>query len=181
MATPPTFTAGQVLTAAQMNLVGLWRINGGTTMFYDNVFTSDYRNYKINFSLTNSTNQLIYFRFRSGGADNSTLNYYDVVQGVQINGTANNILQSAQSAFSLGYAGNSEALRLSGTIDVISPQTATNHFILGTGSSPDSTFSRAMILNYASYFGATTQFDGFKILPNSGTITGVVQIYGYRD
>lgn len=181
MATPPDFTPGAVLTAAQMDLIGLWRINGGSSMSYDNVFTTDYRNYRINFSLTNSTSQPIYFRFRAASADNSTTNYFDVVQGVQINGTANNILQSSQTSFTLGYAGSTENLRLSGTIDVFSPQTATNHYILGTGTSPDSTFSRAMILNYASYFGTTTQFDGFKILPNSGTITGVVQIYGYRD
>lgn len=168
-------------TTAETDLIGLRRINGGTAMSYDNVFTTDYRNYKINFSLTNSTSQAIYFRFRAAAADNTTTNYFDLVQGVQINGTANNILASSQDKITLGYAGNVEGLRLSGTIDVMSPQTATNHFILGTATSPDSTFSRAMILNYASYFGATTQFDGFKILPNSGTITGTVQIYGYKD
>lgn len=30
MATPPTFTVGQVLTAAQMNAVGLWLVGSGT-------------------------------------------------------------------------------------------------------------------------------------------------------
>jgi hypothetical protein len=181
MATPPDFTAGQVLTAAQMDLIGMWRISGGTATSYDGVFTADYRNYKINFSVTNSTNQPIYFRFRAAGADNSTTNYNDLVQGVQINGTANNILQSAQTQFTLGYAGNSENLRLSGSMDVFGPQVAQNKQILGTANSVDSTHNRNMILNYASYFGTTTIFDGFKILPNSGTITGYVQIYGYRD
>jgi hypothetical protein len=181
MATPPDFTAGQVLTAAQMDLIGMWRISGGTAMSYDNVFTADYRNYKINFSLTNSTSQPIYFRFRAAAADNTTANYNDLVQGVQINGTANNILAGSQDKLTLGYAGNSEFLRMSGSIDVFSPQVAQHKQILGTANSLDSTFNRNMILNYASFFAATTIFDGFKILPNSGTITGTVQIYGYRD
>jgi hypothetical protein len=181
MATPPDFTAGQVLTAAQMDLIGMWRINGGTATFYDGVFTADYRNYKINFSLTNSASQPIYFRFRAASADNTTANYSDLVQGVQINGTANNILAAAQDKFTIGYAGNSEFLRLSGSIDVLSPQVAQHKTILGTANSLDSTYNRNMILNYASFFSATTIFDGFKILPNSGTITGFIQVYGYRD
>jgi hypothetical protein len=66
MATPPDFTAGQVLTAAQMNAVGLWKItpssatNGtisgnGTvsvtsasaTVTVNGVFSSDYNAYLI--------------------------------------------------------------------------------------------------------------------------------------
>lgn len=181
MATPPDFTAGQVLTAAQMDLIGMWRISGGTAMSYDNVFTSDYRNYKINFSLTNSTTQAIYFRWRAGAADNSTANYIDIIQGVQVNGTANNILASSQTQFTLGYAGNAETLRLRGSIDIIEPQTVQYPSLVGTMACPDSTANRNMMLNIGSIFNAATQFDGFKILPNSGTITGTVQIYGYRD
>jgi hypothetical protein len=181
MATPPDFTAGQVLTAAQMDLIGFWRISGGTALSYDSVFTADYRNYQINFSLTNSTNQPIYLIFRTGGVDNATTNYNNLVQGVQQNGTANNILTTAQTLFTIGYAGNTENLRTSGTLRIMQPQVAQNTHINGIVTTVDSTFNRNMILNVASYFSATTAFDGFKIAPNSGTITGYVQVYGYRD
>ena len=68
MATPPDFTAGQVLTAAQMNAVGLWKItptsvsgtgasidangdvvvsSGGANLTVNGVFSTDYKNYRI--------------------------------------------------------------------------------------------------------------------------------------
>lgn len=54
MATPPTFSAGSVLTAAQMNAVGMWLVKSqavGSTpvssVTLTNVFSSDYDAYKI--------------------------------------------------------------------------------------------------------------------------------------
>ena len=52
MATPPTFSSGAVLTAAQMNSVGLWLVAGGTvtsgsSFDVNSCFTSDYDSYKI--------------------------------------------------------------------------------------------------------------------------------------
>ena len=52
MATPPVFSAGSVLTAGQMNKVGLWLLN--TTTFttqnsvnVDSVFSSDFDHYRV--------------------------------------------------------------------------------------------------------------------------------------
>jgi len=53
MATPPDFSAGQVLTAAQMNKVGMWHIttvtggNGTSSVVVSDVFSADYTDYKI--------------------------------------------------------------------------------------------------------------------------------------
>lgn len=70
MATPPDFSAGAVLTAAQMNLAGMWRINtctvsstggtaatasdgvitigtGNTTVTVSNAFSADFNAYRI--------------------------------------------------------------------------------------------------------------------------------------
>lgn len=52
MATPPTFTAGAVLTAAQMNAVGLWLVGSttatsGSTAQVLGCFSTDYDSYKI--------------------------------------------------------------------------------------------------------------------------------------
>ena len=53
MATPPVFSAGAVLTAAQMNAVGLWEIKtqtigtGVASFEVTGAFSSDYDNYKI--------------------------------------------------------------------------------------------------------------------------------------
>ena len=53
MATPPTFTAGAILTAAQMNQAGLWLIktqtigSGVTTVTVADAFSADFNNYLI--------------------------------------------------------------------------------------------------------------------------------------
>lgn len=48
----PVFTVGETLTAANMNRVGLWKINdftatSGTTLTCDSVFSSDFASYKV--------------------------------------------------------------------------------------------------------------------------------------
>jgi hypothetical protein len=53
MATPPDFTTGAVLTAAQMNAVGLWLVKTQTVgsavpdVTVTDAFSADYDNYKI--------------------------------------------------------------------------------------------------------------------------------------
>lgn len=52
MATPPTFGSGDVLTAAQMNAIGMWQVGSttatsGTTAQVLGCFTTDYDCYKI--------------------------------------------------------------------------------------------------------------------------------------
>lgn len=56
MATPPVFSAGSVLTAGQMNAVGMWLVktqslnSGATTVSITNAFSSDFDNYMIQVS-----------------------------------------------------------------------------------------------------------------------------------
>lgn len=78
MATPPDFTAGAVLTAAQINAVGLWHVktqtggNGTNTLTVSDAFSADYSNYKVIISggtIATATN----IRMRLGAA---ATNYY---------------------------------------------------------------------------------------------------------
>jgi hypothetical protein len=56
MATPPDFSSGAVLTAAQMNSVGLWLVKtqavaaGVSSIVVTNAFSTDYDNYKITYT-----------------------------------------------------------------------------------------------------------------------------------
>jgi hypothetical protein len=81
MATPPDFVSGAVLTAAQMNAIGLWLVNTTTFSAVSSVeindcFSADFQNYKIVWSITPSTTANISVRLRVGGVDNSTSNYF---------------------------------------------------------------------------------------------------------
>ena len=81
MAVPPVFVAGAVLTAAQMNQIGLWRTKAQTSfsaassVVADNVFTSDFESYCVIVRYTTTSTTGIAFQLRVGGvtaATNST-------------------------------------------------------------------------------------------------------------
>ena len=78
MATPPVFTAGQVLTAAQMNKIGLWEVypetavTGVSTITRDGVFTSDFTNYLLIITGTNASSGNMNMQFRVGGVTAAT-------------------------------------------------------------------------------------------------------------
>ena len=82
MATPPDFTTGQVLTAAQMSAVGLWLIetkdvtSTGILDFTD-VFLGDYANYLLMWSYLQNTNDAaLNLQFRdSGGVLNTAYRF----------------------------------------------------------------------------------------------------------
>lgn len=55
------------------------------------------------------------------------------------------------------------------------PQVAFNTSFGSVGSNTDAN------AYYAGWFNAITQFDGFTILPASGTMTGTIRVYGMRN
>lgn len=78
MATPPDFTAGQVLTAAQMNKIGLWHVktvtggNGAATLLVSDAFGPDFDDYLITLS-GGAIGTVTNIRMRLG---TSATNYY---------------------------------------------------------------------------------------------------------
>jgi hypothetical protein len=95
MTTPPDFTSGAVLTAAQMNTIGLWKvgsttITGQTTAVLDGCFSSDFRDYLLVVDATAGTaNTELVMQFRVGGVAAVT-NYNYANFGTQPNGTVSN-------------------------------------------------------------------------------------------
>lgn len=187
MATPPVFSVGQYNTAAYMNAIGLWLISAGsssgaTGYNYDNVFTSDFRNYRILISgLEVATGgSAVRLNFRSSGSTNTAGNYNYAYRGIRETGaTADTALANATfveigiyctlSDLNLGFA----------SIDVYAPQVA------------ERTFATANAVGYEGAnqyrqggfgFNGNDQFDGFRIsLSGSGNVSYNYAIYGYRD
>jgi hypothetical protein len=177
MATPPLFVAGQVLTAAQMNQIGFFEIGSfalAATTNVNNVFTSDYKNYRLVIATTTCTSADITMRLRVGGADNTTSNYNNARNQSLYNTTAPTSVGAAGvNAFSIGRTDSGDP---GGgiSIDVYNPQTALRTWF--TGQSVDA----QIFMNVGGYFDLTTQFDGFTLF-GSATWTGTVSVYGYRD
>ena len=179
MATPPTFSSGAVLTAAQMNSVGLWLVKTqtvGTTVSSVTVtgaFSADYDNYLILLSGgTGSTAASIGIEI--GG---STIGYYGFM--TYGDATTNTVLgagRNNQAIFNWvgGVQGASQAAHVS--VQVLGPfKAAYTKFANGTYQNAGA---------YGTMQGehrVATSYTSFKLVPDTGTLTGgTIAVYGYK-
>jgi hypothetical protein len=165
--------------AAWQNLGGLTLIaktdfSSVATASFDNVFTNAYTNYKIVLIARGSTNGRATLKFRKAAADistgyNSSFWYYDNTSG----GTS-----GANVATYITFSDFNTAT-LCASLEVMNPTAvaASNvqASVLGVSYQPSYT---------AGYTSGGTHladaFTGFSILPSAGTMSGEIQVYGYR-
>jgi hypothetical protein len=184
----PSFATGEVLTAADMNAVGLWKVvTTGTTsssnLIVDNVFTSTYTNYRLVFSeITGSGVTGLNLLWRSGGSTISLSNYYGLRQGFfYATATASPATDSAAAAHQISAI-------LSGTttspasliVDVFAPQKNNRNTSI-TAQGIDARTVGVGALSYSGFYNATTAMDGFVLNAGAQTFSNVnVTIYGYN-
>ena len=178
MATPPVFSSGAVLTAAQMNSVGMWLVSKTTigsavaTVTTGTVFSSDYDNYRVIIRGVKSsiiTELLINF-----GA--TTTGYYGSMYFDSYTGAATGTLRRNNGA-NLYIGGVETALGE----QVISMDIA-NPFIASSTSINGGYYGNT----YSGWSGGTqasaTSFTTLTVRPAAGTITGgTITVYGYRS
>jgi hypothetical protein len=190
----PSFASGEVLTAADMNAVGLWRVTGctvtsaggtaatasngvitigtnNTSVTVANAFSADYDNYKIVISdVAGST------------AANMTFQFSGITGSVYFaSGTFFTFGSATVSGFGPAAAtswviGPSNTLTSNWIADVISPFASRRKTFMGKGVGDLSSYE------FNGYANSTTSATGFVIAPSAGTITGgKIRVYGYRN
>lgn len=190
MATPPDFSVGQVLTAAQMNAVGLWLISSGTSSGttaynYDGVFTSDYENYRIVLSAieTSVADRALRLNFRVGGATETSSDYNYAFRGLRSNNTGGDTATGSVAFTEIGvFIGNFANVTLgSATIDILNPvSSSTRTFGLSNAVGYESNLWQMRQGGFA--YNVNKAFDGFRITLNStGNIAYKYAIYGYNQ
>jgi hypothetical protein len=176
--TYPSFTSGEVLTATDMNAVGLWLVKTQTigtavaSVTVTDAFSSSYDNYIVTIS---------------GGANSIAGNALDLKFGATVTGyyfsmiftSWNNVVNSAGQANvgRIDYVGHAGTQGLNGLIEINSPFLAKN------------TTVRASIQNSTNYGGTTngflnntTSYTSFIIATTGGTMTGgTIRVYGMRN
>ena len=183
MATPPVFTTGQVLTAAQMSAVGMWlvksdTITSGNIVTITGAFNSDYSNYRIMLSnIGTSAESNLYMRM---GTTAGTNYYYAGLSRDYASATTNGS-QSAATSLWLTGAVITGTNKSTATIEVQSPQIAqptTFNCMAG-----DTRTNGRGATNFQGFLNDSTQYTSFTFLLD-GAITFTscnVKIYGYRD
>jgi hypothetical protein len=196
MATPPDFTTGQVLTAAQMNAVGMWKITGATvtsaggtaatatdgvvtvganntSVTINSAFNADFKNYRIVISgIVGSTTGNLRFALGTSvtGSAYFGSQYFDLYTGA---GTGTNRFNNA-TTINCGDIVTTE--EMSAAFDICKPQLAQRTSMHG----------QSFGNGYASWFGgtqaSTTVFTAITFSPTSGNMTGgTIAIYGYNQ
>jgi len=141
--------------------------------FPNDVFTSEFQNYRVLVKVDNSTSTSLNFRFRTGGVDNTSANYTH--QSITASSTTvSGALAPSQTAFSPSFPGIAQQNFF--TMDLYRPQeSAITSFrtfgMLGISTLRDNSGS----------FTLTTSFDSMGLFTTSGTITGKLQLFGYKD
>lgn len=181
MATPPDFTSGQILTAAQMNAVGMWLVKTqvvGAAVASVNVtsaFSADYDNYKIVYDGgTCSTNTSLNLKI---GAAVSNYQYAFVVN--QYNSTA---VSGGGSAVGTSFVegGRASTVKNNLNVELFAPFLAT--YTGFRSSSTDYLNASGFSVTGSGFLNTTTSYSDFTIAPTTGTLTGgTIRVYGFRN
>ena len=192
MATPPVFSAGAVLTADQMNAVGMWKItpssatngtisngavtigNAVTSVTVNGVFSSDFDNYLVTINGgVASTNVGMQIQLGT-----TTTGYYAAGLGRSYSGTTNTFNQANVSSWdAVGIASTDNIFM---NVHIFNPNLA-KRSLFRTDYIFGDTAGGGDVFQIGGYLNNATQYTSFKILIASGTMTGgTIRVYGYR-
>jgi hypothetical protein len=180
MATPPDFSSGAVLTAAQMNRVGLWLVKTQTigtavsSVTVTDAFSADYDNYKIVVSGgVASAGTSIGLRLSA-----SATGYYAGLifltysaAAVSAAGTNNG------TSFTFAAVGTTNSL--SANIELLNPFNAKTTSMSSQYMENSTTGSGGV---YNGFHNSATSHTAFTLVVGAGTITGgTIRVYGMRN
>lgn len=182
-ATAPTDTSmASMVTPTSVAGTGV-SLSGGKVSFsasssisVNGCFSSAYTNYKLIVNAKGgATSEAVRIRFRANGVDTSSAYYTHAVYTTHTAGPSRNY--NANEA--QGYIGWSADISYNINVELHNPFQSDYTSWTSTSNGIGSNTATAGTLWGMQY--TTTAFDGFNISPTSGTLTGSVRIYAYRE
>lgn len=180
MATPPTFTTGQVLTAASMNAVGMWLVksqtigSGSGTVVVPSAFSSDYDAYQIVVSGGGTAGGDYGLNMRLGS---TVSGYYFTGEYRNFPNTVNNVI-AGNNASEWGAVGIATVNSLQANIFVTNPFLTRNTYF-----SAPYIYNNAGggLANMGGFLADSNSYTAFTLFINASTFTGgTIRVYGFR-
>lgn len=178
MVVPTSVAVGSGTGSVDTN--GAVTFSAASSVSLNGCFSSTYDNYRILLNITSaSASAILTMKMRASGTDTSGTSYRSqlikatttsVSGAANVSGTDDWYVATTQSAFS-------EATFFS--MDILSPNLAAYTKFHNQGGYYDSSTNPALEYNYG-FLSNSTQYDGFSII-SSGTITGTIRVYGYKN
>lgn len=153
---------------------GTVSFSGASSVSLNGCFSSTYDNYRV-IVIGSSTAGSTTFRFRTSGTDNSAASYQRQYLDATSTSVAGNRVtaQTSISSMELQQTANASVL----VMDIHSP------FL----SQPTGLMNMTNLMTTNIYVNllsgahtGNTSFDGFSIIQSSGTISGTINVYGYK-
>jgi hypothetical protein len=175
----PVFVSGDILTATDMNAVGLWLVKTQTigtavsSVTVTGAFSTDYDAYQIVVTGGTFNTTLVWGVFQFSSAH--TTSYYGAAQFIDTAGAA-----TAQGTSNLGRllvtrSSTTTAGVSSWVVNVANPMTAVRKSIWGQCSGGN-------MVTHGGYYDSTSTFSQFVLSPSAGTLTGgTIRVYGIRN
>jgi hypothetical protein len=162
-------------------LVASGTFTGASTFDVSSCFTSTYTNYRVTVNVDSSTaTDQVYFRWLTGTVTPETGTVY-TYNGSFANSTGGAFAAIVDDNDTKGHIGVQYSSGLNNFFDVeiSNPNTAKKSGWLYRCIGVNSTNT------LQTFWGAgttqtTTQYTGFRLLANSGTLTGTIAVYGYN-
>ena len=180
MATPPDFTPGAILTAAQMSAIGLWEVKSQTigtavsSVTVTGAFSADYDSYLI--------------RVTGGSASTSlglNLTLGSTTTGYYYGGATSTYATASPASFagtnatSWAFAGSGETSGLIMRVELNNPFLADETSYSNVFATMRTTGSGGITVGYLN---DTTSYTAFTLTTSTGTITGgTIRVYGLRN
>lgn len=152
-------------------------VTGSSNVIFDNVFTSDYRNYKIFFDGAGSTSTNIRGVYRTSGSVDASGNYDWLLIYAK-----DNVLATSVGGLNVtgGIYFNGNQTQAGGTeCTIFAPfvtgyTSALTQYCTSNGSNME-------LGSFGNIHRASTSIAGIRFVPGSGTLTGTFSIYGVRN
>ena len=183
MATPPDFVSGQVLTAAQLNRIGMWEVgtqtsfSAASSVVANSVFTSDFEQYLLVVRYTTSTTNTIGLRLRASGTSAAT-NYNSQFFSAE-NTTVSASRSLAATDFPICANSNGTFWSFS-HIWISGPQLAEPTVLQVQNAVNPGAYNAPRWIHWYGNHSTSTSYDGFELLVGTGTFTGNYTLFGVR-
>lgn len=166
------------MTGAGLDHITTQSFSAVSSVSIDNCFTSEYDNYRfsLNFYNETATTTGLYMRFRSNGSDYTGTTYTYLLEYMTNAGGPYRAYSVSVTNIQIGSVGD---FRGAGFIEVFGPKITDRTISTGLIYAVGSSTNASMISHSTDY--AQNSFDGFTLYPSSGTLTGKISVYGYKN
>jgi hypothetical protein len=182
----PSFITGEILTAADMNAVGLWLVKTqtltGSIADITNCFSSDYDSYKVvvsNFNKTTTTVRSVTMQMLNNTTPDASSNYswmYNLAYGANLGGNS-----STQNTSNYEIALLSNRAGQHVEIEFNSPFLTQASSIGFKSVTFQSDVNSYIVRHGGGGHNVAASYNGFRLQTTTDSLSGTVRVYGYRN